>query len=279
MSFSIKRLIRERSQTMKRVMLFSPGLDSYLANYLLMHSLKEEPLTRVYFDLCSRRYSLTEVNFLRKLYNKKYVKIDGRVFLGDLEHADAHIPNRNAVLCTLAQAVYDADVVYLNGVKCDRVSDNNSQFRKSMSRLLTKSAGKIVLVSSVLSSKEKVSWCKYYAEQVKSIDERMKLITNTFSCFTENENLSFKKIPVYEYDEYDDVYEELTDVEYPGCLRCDACFRKVCALTGANLYVDMPKPYKFREKFDPLLNDKTFCRKYPARTKSIKRYINFLNSD
>jgi len=278
MNFLIKRFRKKKGvKDMKEVMLFTPGLDSFLANFILKNDNRN--FDRVYFDL-GCKYSDLEIMFLERIYEKGYVRIDGRVFLGDMELDNYYVPNRNLILCTLAQSVFNADVIYLNGVKCDRVSDNNLMFRKQTSRLLSRVSEKPIIVKSALSSKEKYTWCEFYTNKVKNdFNKRMELVINTFSCFSDNRMDIFNTVDVFEYSQESDEYILKDEVRYPGCLNCDACFRKVCALTGANLYIDIKDPDRFRKKFIPLItSNKYFKKRYPARTKSIKQYLAFLET-
>ena len=71
----------------KVVQLFTPGLDSYLANFFLTEQVKkgEIELHRLYFDLKSR-YSVNELNFLTSFYSSDFFKIlDTLKGLNDLQ--------------------------------------------------------------------------------------------------------------------------------------------------------------------------------------------------
>lgn len=271
---------------MKEIVLYTTGLDSYLTDYFMKKDPRynQRDITKVYFDLDSK-YSYYEVLFLNKNYKDITIYNDCEyITLKNIEQENNFIPNRNMMLCTLAQSIYDADIIYLNGVKCDRVSDNNYIFRRSLSRTLSISADKEVSIRSILGTKEKATWCRLYTEDNNNdLQKRLNLATETYSCFKEFDIDSHIELPntlitAFEQDNYNN-YKELKDIKFPGCLNCDACFRKVCALTGANIYIDIIDPSKFKEKFIPLINNKHFQKIYPARTSSIKKYINFIDSD
>jgi len=223
---------------MKEVLLFTPGLDSFLADFVLRRDHKKKNVEKMYINLNSL-YSQYEIDFLNKLDYKNFHIYDDKLDIFTLETDTHYVPNRNMLLCAMAQAIQDADIIYLNGTKCDRVSDNTKTFRKSLSRVLSLSSGKNVEVKSVLANKEKYSWCQYYASVYPKFDKRLKLLTNTYSCFYGDfceSDVPKKVVGVYTKLP-SGKFKKRRELEHLGCLTCDACFRKLCALTGAGLYV------------------------------------------
>lgn len=248
---------------MTKVMLFSSGLDSFLANNILQR--QKEKYNRIYFDL-DTIYSKHELDFLEKWYPTDYIKKDFRLVMGDLEKSDAFVPNRNLLLVSMAQARYNADVIYINSTLDDRVSDGSVKFRQMASKVLTLINDKDILVTSVLDNKEKTSHCIDYS---LSVGFPMDLINKTFSCFT----------PSDECNEYT-VYRAISDLDYEEvytfksheCLNCPACFRKYSSICPTNLYV----PFNNKSLlYNYSILSPEFRDLYPDRSKSIDKYISF----
>lgn len=264
----------------KHVLLFTPGVDSYLSNYFFRSMVKSKisnkiTLNRVYFEL-DTIYADNERFFLEKKYKPGYIDYDFRLHMGDLEESNAHVPNRNLLLTTLAQAKYDADVVYISGVKDDRTEDNDCIFRKMASNILSHMANKEVKVVSILEDKEKSEWVKDWVDSSPH-NNPLSLYLNTYSCFTNFDIENNNQTDLYKKENNKYVYIG----QYPklGCEKCPACYRRGCVLTAANIYV----PY-----FDKLYNDKyvgtawsdkNFQKKYPNRCKTINEYNRFLHSE
>ncbi len=218
----------------KGVVLFSPGLDSFIVNHLLeTEGHLDHDIIKVYFDLGTIDSSF-ERRYLT-LYHKD-VKIKSFLNLSTMEKKDAHIPNRNLLLLSLAQGLYNADTLFIGGVKDDRVEDNDCEFYDLASDVLSKCAGKRIGIDSLLKDKEKIEWIKlYYLFHQGNPKKRADLLFKTFSCFTPYKPNSFSSI--YVFEKLAGEFVRLFPATYPGCLECSACFRKCCALIGANIYV------------------------------------------
>jgi len=255
------------------VLLFTPGLDSFLANEQLtdLYGLNDDvTFNRVYFNL-QHVYALAETELLKTWYpNSKYFTISNILNMQALETPSAYIPNRNILLLSLAQSLFDADTLYLNGVFDDRVSDNLEVFRQLAASTLSQSREKPVEVKTLFTNTEKAEAVRQFTEH--NPHRRMELLTKTFSCFSntfyEEEELSyFRKTGTNEY------IEEGKTTVY-GCMECTACFRKMCALTAANIYVpffDFSVVRKYQEE-NAVSRDT-----HPNRARSIDDYYKFLN--
>jgi 7-cyano-7-deazaguanine synthase in queuosine biosynthesis len=256
------------------VLLFTPGVDSFISNTILTNKIRSpDILIRLYFDI-EGYYTKFEKKFLDNIYYSQsgYVTINDTISLGSIEHSNLHIPNRNVLLVTMAQSIYNADFIYLNGVKDDVVSDNNSIFYHKMSELLTITSGKHVVCDSILKDKEKVDWLKEF----KNDENKHILSTDTFSCFEPNGNIFSNNITdVYHIDEHNH-FRKINSLNFPGCMKCSACFRKVCALTGANIFIPFKNPAMVN-KYHSRLNNAEFVNKFPSRSKSISQFKTFLN--
>ena len=252
---------------MKKIaLLFSPGLDSFLSNWM-MSSDDDVDIERIYFNIGSR-YSQYEIEFLRRVYPKNFVQIHSMCNLGSLEDEKAFVPNRNAVLACMAQAITNADTVVLNATMDDRVSDGSIDFRKSLSETLSISCGKKVLVTSFLEQKEKSDWVKLFSD--KCPERRLELLNKTFSCYNktlyEEDNLPY-------FEKQGNEYVEVGKTTVYGCGECVACYRRLCSLTAAGIFVPfydfgIVEKYVNNTTIDPSV--------YPCRYKTIQDYHNFM---
>lgn len=257
----------------KVVLLFSSGLDSYLANKILSEQ-KDIKLNRIYFDCC--KYSKNENEFITMRYNTDTsifadVTIDYSLRLDRIEEQDSYIPNRNIMFITMASSIFcNADEIYINSMKDDRVIDSNKELFIDYSKILTKSLGREIEIKSLFWNKEKVDVIYEYLSDGGS---KFDLLMHTYSCF--NEEFIERKMPVYS------IIDTITGKKYKyvglfpvsGCLKCPACFRKMCALTAANIYVPfigIELALSYKDKIDKNL--------HPKRHESIIKYLEFLNA-
>ena len=216
---------------LKKIICFTPGLDSNLICRYFGDSIVE--YQKVYFNLNSM-YSNNELKFLSNYYCKNDYDIIYNLNLGDIENKKtAHVPNRNLLMVTMAAAKYNADEVILGGVADDRVSDNNDDFYNLASQVLSHTMGKDVFVYSPLSHKEKSEWVKELVQPNDAVDA-LKIINGSYSCFSpkfEETNLQ-----IYMYDATGRV-NSFMNTMVAGCRKCPACYRRLCALTAAGIYV------------------------------------------
>lgn len=213
----------------KKVWCFTPGLDSYLMGQLLGDTAVE--YQKLYFNLNSM-YTNNELEFLSKYYSKADYDISYHLDVVDIENKEtAHVPNRNLLMVTMAAAKYDADEVILGGVADDRVSDNNDEFYALASQVLSHTMGKDVFVHSPLSCKEKTVWVNELVSPTEL--GATKVLGNSYSCFSPE----FEARTVQTFKREGDELKQLVNTVICGCLRCPACYRRLCALTSANIYV------------------------------------------
>lgn len=249
------------------VLLFSPGLDSFLGNWYASKAIGEhEKLTRMYIDINSR-YSEYEIEFLKKWYTKDEVMIVPGPDMSKLETPSAYIPNRNAILASLAQAITSADYVMLNATYDDRVSDGSMLFREHLSNALSVSSQKTIVVDSWLKHREKA---EHVAEFANAYPERkLELLTKTFSCYSEDlyeeDNLEY-------FQKTEHGYEEIGKTTVYGCLECPACYRRMCALVSANLYV----PFFNHSLVEEYTTKGIDSDVYPFRAKTMDNYYHFM---
>ena len=263
----------------KAVLLFSPGLDSYLANNILSKR-KDIELHRIYFDCC--RYSSNEIFFMKKRYhtecgptgfinNNPEVRICNYYNFRDIEQQDAHIPNRNLMFVTAASAIYpDADEIYINSMKDDRAPDSGKFLFEDYAPILSDSVEKKVEIKSLFWEKEKA---RAILDYISNDGSKFNLLMHTYSCFSRD--FYNEKIPFYTCLDTvsGNMYIYQGEIFISGCRKCVACFRRACALTAANIYIPFDNKElieKYRPNVDPKL--------YPERHKTIKNYLEFLDN-
>ncbi len=251
------------------VLLFSPGLDSFLGDWVLSKSAEtDEKITRIYFDINSR-YSTYEVGFLKRWYPENFVKILKGPDMSKLEDDSSYIPNRNAVLATLAQSYTNADRVLLNATFDDRVSDGSIEFREHLSKTLSVSSGKKVIVDSLLKQYEKTTWVKKYIDE--NPNQILKVLEKTFSCY----NVKLYNVVKFSYfRKTEKGYEEAGKINTMwGCMSCVACYRRLCSFILSNIYVPFNKIEIINKYIDSNIDEKL----YPKRLETVREYYNFTN--
>lgn len=264
----------------KVVLLFSPGLDSYLANHILSKK-KDIELHRIYFDCC--RYSFNEILFMQNRYHTETgstgfisdnleVRIYQDYNFRDIEHDDAHIPNRNLMFVTAASSLYpDADEIYINSMKDDRAPDSERFLFEDYAPILSDSVEHQVEIKSLFWEKEKAyAIPEYLANGGTGLD----LLMHTYSCF--DKNFHEEKVPVYNCLDTasGNMYIYQGSFFVAGCRCCAACFRRACALTAANIYI----PF-CNKKLAEGYRNKVDSKLYPERYTTIKNYLEFLDND
>lgn len=244
------------------LLLFSSGLDSYLA-YKKLSKREDITLNRIYLNLNSI-YSNIEEEFLFKRY-KMDVAYTKMLNVQYIERPDAYVPNRNLMMVTAASAIFPhVDEIYINGMKDDRVSDNNRELFEGYSDTLSKSIGKQVKIKSLFWDIEKGDAVKNYIDNGGQIID---LVNDTYSCFSHVYNERIFDV----YNKRDGEFKYCVPLTVTGCLRCKACFRKICALTEGNLYIPFINKELAREYINNV--DRTL---HPTRFKTIKNYLKFL---
>lgn len=152
-----------------RVLLYSGGLDSFIASRLLNASYR-----RVYIPVGSR-YSSKERSWIDAAW-----VLNDMLKVTKLERSDGFVPQRNVMLVTLAQAFADADEVVLCGVRGEYSRDKHPRFYRDMSRLLSYTAGKPVKVWSPF---ERMTKSEAVAEYLRQGYQPSDLLQLTVSCY------------------------------------------------------------------------------------------------
>lgn len=156
-----------------KVLLFSGGVDSYVAYHFLGY-----PQT-VYFNL-RNRYAEKELKVVQDLIPDTI--IDESLNLGVLEDpVSGYIPFRN--LLVACQAVRYADEIVIAGVADDRVSDKNENVFMKFSTMLSELEGRPIRVTSPFWTMTKADVVGWF---IKNVNNR-KLLNSTVSCYHKTE--------------------------------------------------------------------------------------------
>jgi len=187
------------------ILLFSGGIDSYIAWYYL-----DKPKT-LYFNL-GTPYTEKERAVVRKLL--PFTTIDYSLNLKDRQVGEnAYVPFRNLYLAMLACKY--SDTIVIAGVKDDDVSDKNEQIFQKFSDILSEMENRPIKVLSPFWNMTKENIVAWYVNEVNygRIKENLgHQLVNTISCYS------------YVKGNY--------------CGTCPSCFRKWCALRANDIYFD-----------------------------------------
>lgn len=142
---------------MKKVILFSGGLDSFIAaklnpNALLVHVNVNEAYSDKQIDLV-KSFQLRE---------KREIKLFYGMDLSPFVETDAYLPNRNVLFVTLAALV--GDYIILGATRGDVHPDKDHFFAQQMSNLLAYTTNKTVRVSVPYKKTTKTSLVKKYLD-------------------------------------------------------------------------------------------------------------------
>lgn len=165
---------------MKKVLLYSGGMDSYLISKLW------KPDVKLYVDLKSR-YSKQERNNLPK--DVEVVELD----LGRWEREDAIIPLRNLYLVMVATNY--GDEICLGATAGDRVLDKSYEFANKASDLLTYlyspqhwTSGRTIKINLDFKNMTKEQLLRMYIERGGDINTAWK---ESYSCYAGREEPCF----------------------------------------------------------------------------------------
>lgn len=208
----------------KEVLLFTSGLDSYIAREYL--AVKNHSFDCLYFDH-GGRYCQHEIEKIQSL--KFDVIIDNRLKLGDIEAKDAHIPNRNILFTTLALSL-GYKKVWLGGTLSDRVGDNKAGVYEKLSSLMTEVNEEYQMIDSPFYHCYKDDIVDWFIQRTQD-QGRFELLKNTFSCFNPNDK---EEDRVAFFDVSRNIPREYKTKE---CLTCSACFRKCAVMYSGGVFI------------------------------------------
>jgi 7-cyano-7-deazaguanine synthase in queuosine biosynthesis len=217
------------------ILLFSGGVDSFVAWYWL-----GKPQT-VYFDL-KTKCAEKEKKFVQEI--RPNIIIDQTLDLHAREIGqNAYVPFRNLLIAS--QAAWYSDIIYIIGLKDDKVLDKNEAAFNAISHTLSKLEGRPIKVLSPFWNMTKANVVKWYLENVNSNPEQL---LKTVSCYS-NESTNY-------------------------CGFCPSCFRKWNAFRANGIDIkfyndDLMEDYYQRAKAEEYI---------PERNESIIREIDAYRS-
>lgn len=183
---------------MKKILLYSGGMDSWLMDKLWKPDLK------LYVDIGGRYNKQEMAHFSDDVVIEK-------LDLSKWERPDKIVPLRNLFLCMVATNYADDEgcEILIGATAGDRVLDKSITFAEKTTDLLTYlyspqwwiPEGKKVKINLAFKDKTKTELLKMYVDQGGSLEKAWK---ESFSC--------------YEPDEAGNV-----------CMKCKPCFRKFCS--------------------------------------------------
>ncbi|RLF28457.1 MAG: hypothetical protein DRN14_04180 [Thermoplasmata archaeon] len=226
----------------KHILLFSSGVDSFIAYHYLKKQHGIDKLQLVYFFNSNIKYAQAELYYVQKC--KEIVQDELLVLpvkFPLMEDNESFIPARNLLFALqsvldLAYPEYDNVYVYLGGLRDDRVSDNSPEFAKTLSEVLTLSCSRQINVKSAFDYKlSKSEIVKWFIDNFP--DQTNNLVDYTFSCYAPK------------------------GVEH--CYSCRACFRRNVALQDIILL-----PFHDRKKLSDWYKD---FKKHPQNYDEIRR--------
>ena len=227
-------------------LLFTSGIDSYIARDYLID--QGHDFDCLYFNH-GGRYCENEIRKIKMLpFN---VLITDRLFLGDLEEEDAHIPNRNILMTIMAQSM-GYQKVWLGGSLSDRVGDNKSEVYQRLSELLSSINESYTRIDSPFYDCYKDDMVKWWVSKHPS--QRINLAMDTFSCF----------LPLNEPTETEITVQGCKGKFYTDeCLCCAACLRKCAVLWSGDIFI--------QHKARPLIDhyEKEFSKPVIENSRSI----------
>jgi len=183
----------------KDVLLFSGGLDSYIAYFYL-----NKPMC-LFIDL-KHKYADVERDTIQRLqpYMKNSIVCEEKALdLGKWEKFDSIIPLRNIYMSMIATNY--GDKIWIVGVEGDHTQDKSPQAFEKISDFLTYFCERPIKVDSPFWSMTKTEHVAWYVKNGYSIPELLK----TYSCFSPSGH---------------------------HCGHCPSCFRRWIAMFNNDIY-------------------------------------------
>jgi len=213
------------------ILLFSGGLDSYIAYHYLGWYNPGIKISTLYCDL-GHRYAVHEVEKVKELIPTTI--IDTRLNLADWEEKDANIPMRNAFLSMIASH-YDREIILVVQKGEMEIPDRTQKFMEDISKLITrlKVPSRACKIWSPFTQMTKASMVQWYL--ITGLSEQKLLKTR--SCYSAGEK---------------------------PCGKCSACFRRWVAMSLNDLHEEYESPILLNEKIPDYIR-KMMKGKYDAQ--------------
>jgi 7-cyano-7-deazaguanine synthase len=209
----------------KTALLFSGGLDSYIAHKWLENMSIEHDL--VYIP-CGTETSSYEMTTLRIMENESRIQpvhyIQPDIDLSTLQKPDGFVPLRNLMFLMLP-VMEDYETVYIGAVRGEGTLDKSHKFFKDTSDLFSYMLSKRIRVASPIDQFTKTQLVKKALDM--GVDEAE--LKFTTSCYAPSENYS--------------------NVFIDKCGECNACVRRWAAMVNNGIYeaYDVDPVFKAKE--------------------------------
>lgn len=212
------------------ILLYSGGIDSLVAYHYL-----DKPQT-VYFDM-QTKYTQKELFSVLTTINSTIV--DNSLNMRERETGEnAYVPFRNLLLA--AQAAHYSDLIFIAGVRDDKVSDKTPEAFNVFSQVLSGLEGRKISVRSPFWGLTKEEVVKWY---LKNVDNTGKDLIKGVSCYADNTK------------------------NY--CGECPSCFRKWCALYANGIQLKFTNSTLMASYYERASNE----RYLDSRNKSIIKCV------
>lgn len=245
------------------VILISSGLDSSIANYLsnknpdTFVSDKECKIEKVYFNFNDEFSNFEKQSISKNISNFEKIK--------EIEISGGEFnKHKNLSIASMAQTLFDADVVIINYVKDD--FEFNQSFMSDYSSILSENAGKNVKVKSIFWDFEKTEIMNMYKE-FEGEESLLDLFSNSFSYLFET--TARTHWPVFKLEE--GIHIKYKDVEMYGDMANEYCYIRNCSLAYCGMFI----PFFNKQIIMKYRNFKS--DDLPIFTEANKIYQNFLN--
>lgn len=228
------------SKVNKTALLFSAGIDSFIA-YFFIKNIIGDDCDLLYYDL-GTNYTAEEKVAAERLFPGRVNYIEDLCYLGKEEQGEnATVPNRNIIMATHAVSSFGYEKVYIAGLKDDNALDKTEFVFNDLSKLLSMSTGKHIVVTSPFWDYTKHYIVDWY---INDFNGNVKLL-QTFSCYT--------------------------PVDGKECNNCKACFRKSTVLCSA---AKIQRPFFNKAIVSGYLKDLSLYN--VERRKHMLQYISFV---
>ena len=246
----------------KNIVLYSPGIDSFLLRIYLEKIEKLKNIKYIYFDIKSK-YSEVEKIYLekqKKYYNLNLKIVDNFFNFKEIEEPSAYIEFRNLYL--LMGATKFGNNIFFTSTLSDDVIDVDPNNLRKFIKILNFFTDKKIKIFFPLSNKYKCELLKFFIENnYISINEVLEF---TFSCYS-----PFDKEK--QYIAFENLSNPRLFKSYE-CHSCRACLRKAIVLNWSNYFIKTNENYQIPDKY--FVNaEKTKLFNDNKRYQAIKKYL------
>lgn len=239
---------------MKKVILFSGGVDSTISLYYLLKTKTSSteiiPVFVNYGQVYAKKEESACKTLLEMMGGPKLEIINLVDNLKSKPQFNDFVSNRNLTLCSIVATLFSPDSIILSGLRDDNVVDNNLVAYEEMSHQISKYCGNYVEIFSPLIRMSKGEAVEWYLKKLKGPNI---ILENTISCFGDHEH---------------------------SCNNCPACMRRYVALYTNGLKVEPVSAEIMKTYLNKIHNyDKDRISRFLIAAKPILGRINSIDMD